>query len=793
MRRRLFRLTGFRLGILLTLLFCLVKVLVDLRGPGQFMVLQFLDNIENTLLDMKFRARGYPTSPEEVERFRDSAHVVICAVDEKSIRMPDLGMWPWRRAASARLIEQLERCGAEVIGFDVVYSEPDASRVAPVIAQIAERYLQRDEPDPAFAQYLKRTLAAVQGDRQLAAVLEQTDNVVLGYFFFTTEEEIRHLDREEVIDQGMDSIGFGTIGYIKKHPRVDLAEVYPRALGVRANLPLFTDAVEYYGFFNQLADEDRIYRRVPMLFAYRRSAAPGQQRPMADVFPSLSLQVLSLYYGQPVNLYAFTHDGETFLPHYTGLYIGPIGPPTDEHIAIPVESAGRFRLNFYGPKQTFRHVSAGDIIHGEPAACRAVADKVVLVGVTTMGIYDLRPMPYESNYPGVELHATAVENVIRGDFLSRPYAFGWLEAGFMLLIGLGFSWLLNRFRLTTGLIITLLVWAAVMAVDFAILFPAGIWAQTVPLAAQIIVLFLAIAVWRYVTEERQKRETRRAFQFYLSKDVIDAVLKDTTKLGLGGERRELTVLFSDIRGFTTISEGLAPEDLTALLNEYLTPMTDLVFAHRGTLDKYMGDAIMAFYGAPIAFADHPHAACHTALEMMSVLAELRQGWRQRDLPEIDIGIGINTGVMSVGNMGSVNRFDYTVMGDHVNLGSRLEGLNKQYGSHVIVSEFTRAAIGDAFTCRELDSVAVKGKQEPVHIFELLHAGPPTGQDAWIAEFDAALAAYRAQRWFDAIAGFKALAEARGDGPARIFIERCRQMHAAPPGEGWDGVFRMKTK
>ena len=813
MWKRLFRFTGFKLGLTLTLCFVTLKLFVEMGTVRQWMFLDFLENVENSLLDLKFHARGYPKDEADRQAFRDNAHVVICAVDEKSVRSPDLGLWPWPRSATARMVEQLNACNAKVIGFDVVYSEPDSSRAAPAIQAIQERYQAVPGQDEEFSLYLDKTLSSFQGDLQLAKVLEDSENVVLGYFFFTSEEEIAHLARKEIIEEGMESIGFGTIGYMKVHPSVRLKEKYPEALGVRANLPMFTDATEYYGFFNQLPDSDHIYRHVPMLYVYEREqgdagddegqeAGEGEKGEatstdlvlQTDVFPSLALQVLARYYGQPVSLYAFTNDSKTLLPNFTGLTIGPIGKSEEALADIPVETGALMRLNFYGPQKTFKHVSAGDIIHGDEAACKAVDGKVVLVGVTTMGIYDLRPMPFEPNYPGVELHATAIENVITGDYLSRPYDFIWLEMAIMLLVGLGFSLLLNRLRLTTGLIITLLVWFAVVAVDFLILFPAGLLAQTVLLDVQILVLFLSIAVYRYATEERQKRETRRAFQFYLSSDVIDAVMEDTSKLGLGGERRELTVLFSDIRGFTTISEALPPEELTALLNEYLTPMTDLVFKYRGTLDKYMGDAIMAFYGAPVAFADHPQAACWTALEMMSKLHEMQASWLERGLPEVDIGIGINTGLMSVGNMGSVNRFDYTVMGDHVNLGSRLEGINKQYGSNIIISEFTRAAVGDHFTCRELDSVAVKGKNEPVRIFELLHKGPPLAEeDAWVTRFNESLVAYRAQRWDEAVAGFEALVSSRDDPTSKLYVKRCHDMKTNPPGEDWDGVFKMLTK
>jgi adenylate cyclase len=788
------RFSGFKLGLLLTMGFCLLKLMYSVEALKSSELAQFLENIESSVLDLKFKIRGGPKDPAERKRFQEKSHVVIVAVDERSTRMKDLGLWPWPRAKIAAIIDQLHRCEARVIGFDMVFSEKDAARITPVVQSIQECYDKMNPGGDRFSDFLKQTYADVNGDAQLARVLESSDNVVLGYFFFASPEEIQGL-AEDDIATGIETISFGSIGYLAMAEGLDQSRVFPKAYGVRANLPKFTDAVELFGFFNQLPDQDRIYRRVPLLYAFTPSQAGRDAQ--VNVFPSLSLQVLSSYYKQPINLFVDLLPDKSTLLDYTGLFIGPLGPPDERHIEIPLETTknnrGRFRVNFYGPKQTFRHVSAGDIIHHDQAACDAVRDKIVLVGATTMAIYDLRPTPFDHSFPGVEIHATVIENVIGQDFLIRPHGFGMLEAAFMLFLGILFGWFLTRFKLNTGLVVTLLSMVALALVDYFWLFSNGTWAHIVLLDLQLFFTFAGIAVYRYATEERKKRETRRAFQFYLSKDVIDTILNDNTKLTLGGERRELTVLFTDIRGFTTISEGLAPEELTVLLNEYLTPMTELVFKYKGTLDKYMGDAIMAFYGAPIPFEDHPQAACRTALEMMTELEKLRQGWRTRGLPELDIGIGVNTGSMSVGNMGSENRFDYTVMGDHVNLGSRLEGLNKQYDTHIIISGFTQKAVGEHFTCRELDSVAVKGKKEPVRIFELLHAGPPEPDDAWIEDFQKGLYAYRAQRWKDALEHFETLVRTRQDKASRIYIERSQKMQANPPDPNWDGVFKMKTK
>lgn len=804
--RKLFRFSGFKLGLLITLLFCWLKVslfLVPAFAGSHFGGV--FRSIENTWSDLKFRLNEV----QDKQAFRRDAHVVIVAIDEKSLRMPELGMWPWPRAEVAKMVRQLGKCGARVIGFDAIFAEPDSSRAAPVVESIRKRYERCDQQDEAFRAELENIQARVEGDRMFAEVLEQVEGVVLGYFFFRTPQEIEHLDPED-IREGKERIGFGTVAYTKRAPGIDLLDVFPAALGVRANLPILTEAAELYGYFNVVPDADGIYRKVPLIFVFSedlherrgRGSGTGRSAPdedtlaRVDPFPALSLQVLSAYYSQPVELYVHTTGGEDIVEGYVGLFIGPIEPPGEEHIWIPVEKMpggpnGLFRVRYYGPQKTFRHVSAGDIIRGEPEACAAVKDKIVLFGSTAIAVYDLRPTPFEANFPGVEIHATIVENVIRRDFMLRPMDLPVLELLYMLLVGIVFSWLLSRYRFTAGAILTVITLVGMLALDALVLFPGGWMVHPMVPVIHLMFLLVGIAIYRYMTEERQKREIRHAFQFYLSGNVIDTMLQDTSKLKLGGERRELTVLFSDIRGFTTISEGLAPEQLTELLNEYLTPMTEIVFKYNGTLDKYMGDAIMALFGAPVAFEDHPRAACRAALDMMEELGRLQEDWRRRGLPEIDIGIGVNTGPMSVGNMGSANRFDYTVMGDHVNLGSRLEGLNKQYGTHIIISEFTREAIGDHFTCRELDAVRVKGKLEPVRIFELLHWGPPlVEQDAWIERFHQALAHYKERRWDRALAGFEALPD---DAVSRMYIERCREMQGNPPGPDWDGVFKMTTK
>ncbi|MDY6972717.1 MAG: adenylate/guanylate cyclase domain-containing protein, partial [Thermodesulfobacteriota bacterium] len=308
-------------------------------------------------------------------------------------------------------------------------------------------------------------------------------------------------------------------------------------------------------------------------------------------------------------------------------------------------------------------------------------------------------------------------------------------------------------------------------------------------------IYTSLTVFHYLTEERERKKIKGAFSYYVSSSVVNEMLKNPDQLKLGGDKKDLSVLFSDIRGFTTISEGLAPEDLVHLLNEYLTVMTDVVFKYDGTLDKYMGDAIMAIYGAPLNQQDHPSRACHSALEMMEKLNKLNKKWIREGKPPMDIGIGINTDMMMVGNMGSDQRFDYTVMGDAVNLGSRLEGINKNYRTNILISESTYERVKDEFVCMEVDRVRVKGKTLPVNIYQLLAYNQlPETRGQAISLFHQGLELYRRQKWDEAIRVFQGVVDIdKGVGVAEVYIQRSRDLKANPPSPNWDGVFIMTTK
>ena len=520
-------------------------------------------------------------------------------------------------------------------------------------------------------------------------------------------------------------------------------------------------------------------------------------------------------------------------------YVNQEGKP---EINVPVDERGRMQINYAGGQKMFAYVSATSLLNsrgGENDAEVVVyqqkydpstgtfsepkepqrfnrkeflKDKLVIVGATALALYDLRNTPFEENYPGVETHANVLSNLVaeHGRINDKPNsAIGWLKTNPLearwawlvtLLIGVTLSGFLAWFGPFIGLSITAGYLFTLYAVDRYYFFANNTLVNaSLPFMACVFV-FVGSNFYRYFIEERKKREMKGTFAKYVSPAVVDEILKDPGNIELGGKKMELTVMFSDVRGFTTISEKLDPRALSDLLNSYLTPMTDLVFETKGTLDKYMGDAVMAFWGAPIHFNDHAEHAARCALKMLVKLRELQEGYRAKGLPEIDVGIGLNTGDMSVGNMGSNTVRSYTVMGDSVNLGSRLEGINKQYGTRIIISEFTRAKLGPGFITREVDWVRVKGKALPVRIFELIGeiGTGATAPDPLLVQllphFEAGFAHYHDRRFNEAIEAFnQALNIKPDDECSKLYVERCQDYLQEPPDPNWDGVYTMKTK
>jgi adenylate cyclase len=538
-------------------------------------------------------------------------------------------------------------------------------------------------------------------------------------------------------------------------------------------IPPLLNEVQALGNVESRPDMDGVFRRVPLVLPFKDRWLP------------------TLGFG------AFHRFGDSGSLRFTpgALIVGKS--------RIPVDDQGLFLLKFRGPSRSHKRFSAANVIasesrrqHGLPPVYppQAFAGKWVLVGLSAPGLLDLKACPVASIYPGVEVHATLLDNLLKGDFL-RPVPQWLLWAG-VLVLSAAMVMVVLRF---SGLLATLAGFAVLALLYLAlavVAFHFSWWIDPVLPGIALGLSFALAAAFSYATEGRQKLYIRRMFGQYMSDTVINHLLEHPEKLQLGGERRRVTLFFSDLAGFTTISERLSPETVVGLLNDYLSTMTAIILDEEGTVDKFEGDAIMAFWGAPLDQPDQARRACRAALRQQAALAKLNHRFAQHNLPPLNMRIGLHTGDAIVGNLGSEKRFDYTVIGDTVNLASRLEGLNKFYGSRIMASEATVAACAEDVEFRELDLVAVKGKEEAVRVFEVLSLTEELSSEIRRRRQDFAqgLDLYRQGRFLKAQAAFEAiLAEAPDDDPAKIFLGRCRQFKTSPPPAPWDTVFRPDAK
>jgi adenylate cyclase len=775
------------LALGLTVLFCALHARVDgspvagaqggdVRPPLLFRAVHLA---EGRATDLQFALRGRrPVHPD----------VVVVAVDEKSAQR--YGLWPWPRELMAKAIDRLREAGVGAVGLDMVFADEVVDGRAQAYQgalQELERVLaQAQEVAPALSEYREelRRRASINADATLAAALTRAPQVVQGVITYTASEREQFAHRAEewrkLLEPHLIRDFPGEVPGSSLNEKVELATLMSwRVESAQLPLAALAGASERLGFFNIAADPDGTLRRVP-LFALLEGPR--------GLLPSLELQTAAAYLGSKVEPVVDLSQNEI---------IGARLRRPDGRLLplrIPLTADEPFMLiNYPGPAESFTTLSLADVVDGafEPAAVRG---KAVLVGVTLVGNYDQRVTPFKEIEPGVYVHAAALSNILSQSFLLRPEGALWLELLFMLGAGVLLARLLPRVRFAWKLGAVALLVGAWLGVD-QFLFTRGLQVATVLPLTSLITSAFGVIFLGYFSVDVEKSRLRETFQHYLDASVMEQVLAHPEKLKLGGERKELTVLFCDIRGFTTLSERMTPEQLVGFINEYLTPMTDVVFAHGGTLDKYIGDAIMAFWGAPVDQPDHALRACGAALGFLEKLGPLRARWRAAGLPEVDIGVGVSSGPMNVGHMGTSSRFNYTVMGDEVNLASRLEGLNKTYDTHVLISAATYAQTRGHVTARRLGVVRVKGKRAPTDIYELRAMGAPSGVDAQAIEaFEAGVARFLARDFSGAEAEFrKILPLWPEDGPTLRYLEEINTLKWNRPGPDWDGVFTATTK
>lgn len=744
--KRFFRLSGLKIALLSILAVSVIYYL----DPD------FLSLLELKTLDLRFHSRG---------KIVTTGEVALVAIDEKSL--DELGRWPWPRVRMAQLLDALVKYEAKVVGFDIVWAEPDENSELKSLSALKQKMNELKLTNRDLEKYLSQAIQKADTDRTLADSLARSRRAVLGYFFhFFTKEDLP----KEKKQLPKDLPPLSTYNWVKYSSQAAAKVPLFEATYAEVNIPVIAEAAEGAGYFNIFPDRDGTVRWIPLVIKYQDKH-----------YCALSLAVLQKFLNNSPLVLRLAEFG------VEEIRLGDLFIPTNEE--------GRMLINYRGPQKTFPHYSATDVIHGR-VPVNAFRGKIVLVGATAIGIYDIRVTPFDHVFPGLEVHANVIDTILKQQFLYRPNWVTLFDLLAIIVLGLILGIILPKVKALWGALIGISLFFAFVLTSNQLFQKQGIWVnQTYPLF-NLVLTYLMITGYRYMTEERERKKVRGAFQYYLNASVVEQMLKDPEKLKLGGEKKDLTVLFSDIRGFTSISEHMTPERLVKFLNEYLTKMTDIVFKYDGLLDKYMGDAIMAIWGAPLDQSDHPLRACYTALEMVEELRLLQQRWATEGMPRMNIGIGINAGPMVVGNMGSERRFDYTVMGDSVNLGSRLEGLNKLYGTNIIISEMTYERVREEILGRELDLVRVKGKDQPVKIYELLSRRAKTlpEQKALAEEFQAALGEYRNRNWETARKIFQSILERYPeDGPARLYVERCQTLEKTPPPEDWDGVYTMTTK
>ncbi len=711
-----------------------------------------LRQAEGLLLDLRFQLRGVEQA---------SPDLAIVHIGDESLQT--YGRWPWSRSRIGDFVNRLSGAGARIVALDMLMLEPESS-LSGTDAEAARDVLDLLETSrtaEALAQFrasLPDWASRSGADRHLASALDSADGSVIPFSLVFAAPE----DADVTIGEQKGAL-------LEPHAFRALrgqTEGMPLALhGIDALVPLpdLATAATGMGHVNVALEVDGTARyEYPVL-------GLG-----SSFYPSFALQIARL----AMNL----RPEEMRVEFGHGIQMGPVFIPTDESM--------RMLANFYGPAGTIQTYSYADVV-GERIPAGAFDDKIVIVGVHGVGISDVFVTPFSAVIPGVERVATIVDNILTGRFLERRNAYWLFDVLFILVGCLFLGAIAERVSSMTFSLAALGTGGAIAAANHAVFVEADAWLNlTFPLFG-LLLTYSSITIVTYLMQEQRERVTRRAFDHYLHPALVESLCENPDVLKLGGDRKTLTVLFSDVRNFSTISEGLDPQQLVGLMSEYFDAMTEKIVANQGLVDKYIGDAVMSVFGAPLPMAPEDQAfnACKTGLEMVESARVLGKDWEQRGHAALAIGVGVNTGEMVIGNMGSQTHFNYTVMGDEVNIGSRLEQLTKMFRAAVIISGQTRELVADRVGTRELDLVVVKGRSQPVAIYEVLGLEPlPESVSRMARIFESGLAAYRQRRWDDAIALFEESLELRPeDGPSSLFIGRCQMLKQRPPADDWNGV------
>lgn len=849
--KNIFTPSAFKLGVIATLSVFYISYKYYTTPPSDAEdnpILNILNIAHQKSVDIRMTNRG------ELEV---SDRIAIVTVDEDSIER--FGRWPWSRDIMAKIVDELRKNEVKSVGFDIIFSEKEVGNnndllLGKAIEEFSDHvvlgtYFDQnydyapyqmgcaqalDESNPEYPvlenqenpvvpidqisqelpssiqEFLKAAMVKIEADVYKNSddlypqeirkkILETKEKLCLN--FLSNAQSIDWIEKNwinfQAQNEELENIDAKT--WIEKYKNETLKSPINHAGRFWTNTPEISAKAKNYAYFNAFQDSDGYIRRTKLISKYG-----------SVIIPSLAFKTVltALNRGAMVVLNEDPNNPHSKMISELTMTDLESGDPVE---SIPVDNEGRININYAGPQKMFSYISVTELLNhkdemniirrikGEEKKLLVnkkayLKDKLIFVGATAVGVYDLRVTPFEENFPGVETHANIAENILQKQYFKAIPDEPIYMLLFILVLGLLLSFGIARTGAIYGLALTSFALFGLFADKYLFFMKGYVITIVLPLIL-IVSTYILLTFYKYLTEERKKRELKGTFQKYVSPAVVNEILSHPEKINLGGRKENMTVMFSDVRGFTTLSEKLDPQVLSAFLNRYLTPMTRLVFKNDGTLDKYIGDAIMAFFGAPISDKLHAKKCCVTALEMLQKLKEINEEFAKEQLPPLDIGIGINTGDMSVGNMGSDIVRSYTVMGDAVNLASRLEGINKTYGTKIIISEFTYIQVKELFTVRELDWVRVKGKLLPVKIYELVSTKEldPRLKEA-LELFASGFEHYHSKKFDIALEKFtQTLNKIPDDVPAQLYVDRCQEYLQDPPPENWDGVYEFKTK
>jgi adenylate cyclase len=728
--------------------FSLIALFIS-HTTGHFPI-PFIHTLDNQSYDLRLSL----SLPNSVDK-----KVVIIDIDEKSLT--EIGQWPWDRKTLAKIVDNLfEIYNINVIGFDVFFAEKDENSSDKYLIELAQGPLAKNKD---FLSVYKQAQSSLQRDLRFSESLSNRKTVLSIVFY----------DNDSIPQKG-----YLPNGIAKFNQQIIDDFAFKRAQSYTANLELLQKNAYSAGFIdNPILDKDGVFRKVPLL-----------QEHNGKIYASLALAVTrAALKDNTIKLGYASLDESGIEKSLEWIHLG-------KDISIPVDENSGALVPYIGGRYSFEYISAIDVLN-KSASKDALHNKIILLGSSAAGLLDLRTIPLEKSFPGVEIHANIIQGMLDQTIKHKPEYLLGFEILILMVLGLILSFALPALSPVTGSMLMLLSISSLLSLDYVAW---NSWNIVLPVASPmllVVLLYMLNMTYGFFVEARGKRQLTHLFGQYVPPELVEEMSKNLSKINLDGEIKNMSVLFTDVRDFTTIAENMPPLELTEFINAFLTPLTAVIHHNRGTIDKYMGDAIMAFWGAPMEDPQHARNALIAGMQMQAAIDKLNVDFKNQGKPEIRIGVGVNTGDMNVGNKGSEFRMDYTVLGDAVNLGSRLEGLTKAYGVNILTSDATRHAVPE-FEYLELDWVRVKGKDKPVKLFEPL--GPIESIDTIthkrIKQFHHATKLYREQKWDDAEQEFFALSQTDPDRKVyQIYLDRIAYFRSEAPATDWDGVFTHTNK